>query len=272
MTIAQLCNIPECNHPYLQHEPDRPGGCKLCKNLSICNRTRQEVSENRDSGTARQLAASTAAQPASSQPSTAAQPASSQPSTAAARPRAAYILCGFVAASLVLAITAVVLNLSLPSAVFSGLPRQNVTITSNATAVTQTVETTPTPSLPLFIVLFGYMGSAAYVLKVTTAKIGAGNFQNSYIPFHIIRLLIGPVFAIITYFILLSGGFFGLTVDLTKVSPRFIQYVYAIVAFLTGYFVRQIVDVFTNLLNSVFHTASTTGGSTSRDVSTANQG
>ena len=77
------------------------------------------------------------------------------------------------------------------------------------------------------------------------------------LPFHVIRLFIGPAFAIIIFFILFSGGFFGLTIDLTKVSPRYIQYVYEAIAFLTGYFVRRIIDIFIDIVESIFHTTAT---------------
>lgn len=131
------------------------------------------------------------------------------------------------------------------------LPKKNIE--------TEIIQTSPSPSLPLFVVLFGYMGAAVYVLKVTTAKIGAGNFQNSYIPHHIIRLLVGPAFAIIIYFVLITGGFFGLTIDFTKISEGLKIYVYAVMAFLTGYFVRQIIDTLSNILNAVLH-EKTNGG------------
>jgi hypothetical protein len=151
-----------------------------------------------------------------------------------------------------------------------------VTVTSNSTtsSVTSTLST-PAPSvthkpstpaaiqtggmpiIPLFVIIWGYIGASVYVLRITTNHIGKKDFQNAYIPFHVIRLFIGPAFAIIIFFILFSGGFFGLTIDLTKVSPRYIQYVYAAIAFLTGYFVRRIIEILTNIVESIFHTATT---------------
>ena len=113
------------------------------------------------------------------------------------------------------------------------------------------------PIIPLFVIIWGYIGASVYVLRITTYHIGKKDFQNAYIPFHVIRLFIGPAFAIIIFFILFSGGFFGLTIDLTKVSPRYIQYVYGAIAFLTGYFVRRIIEILTNIVESIFHTTTT---------------
>ena len=220
------------------------------------------------------------------------------------RMRGAHALWMFVTISLILAIALAFLTPSLPDItyngfhIFVGLPRQNVTVTSNSTtsSVTSSLNTltpsvtnntntltpsvtnkpsTPAPSvtnkpstpaaiqtggvpiIPLFVIIWGYIGASVYVLRITTYHIGKKDFQNAYIPFHVIRLFIGPAFAIIIFFILFSGGFFGLTIDLTKVSPRYIQYVYAAIAFLTGYFVRRIIEILTNIVESIFHTTTT---------------
>jgi hypothetical protein len=197
------------------------------------------------------------------------------------RMRGAHALWIFVTISLILAIALAFLTPALPDItyngfhIFLGLSRQNVTVTSNSTtsSVTSTLST-PAPSvthkpstpaaiqtggmpiIPLFVIIWGYIGASVYVLRITTNHIGKKDFQNAYIPFHVIRFFIGPAFAIIIFFILFSGGFFGLTIDLTKVSPRYIQYVYAAIAFLTGYFVRRI-EILTNIVESIFHTATT---------------
>jgi hypothetical protein len=217
--------------------------------------------------------------------------------------RGAHALWIFVTISLILAIALAFLTPSLPDITFNGfhifvgLPRQNVTVTSNSTTSSVTsslnnpapvpnntstlttsvpnkpstlttsvpnkpstpaaIQTGGVPIIPLFVIIWGYIGASAYVLRITTYHIGKKDFQNAYIPFHVIRLFIGPAFAIIIFFILFSGGFFGLTIDLTKVSPRYIQYVYAAIAFLTGYFVRRIIEILTNMVESIFHTTAT---------------
>ncbi|MGA8914044.1 MAG: hypothetical protein WB443_14430, partial [Nitrososphaeraceae archaeon] len=133
-------------------------------------------------------------------------------------------------------------------------PAPSVTNKPNTPAA---IQTGGVPIIPLFVIIWGYIGASVYVLRITTYHIGKKDFQNAYIPFHVIRLFIGPAFAIIIFFILFSGGFFGLTIDLTKVSPRYIQYVYAAIAFLTGYFVRRIIEILTNIVESIFHTTTT---------------
>jgi hypothetical protein len=219
------------------------------------------------------------------------------------RMRGAHALWIFVTISLILAIALAFLTPALPDItyngfhIFVGLPRQNVTVTSNSTTSSVTsslnnpppvpnntntltppvpnkpstltpsvpnkpsipaaIQTGGVPIIPLFVIIWGYIGASVYVLRITTYHIGKKDFQNAYIPFHVIRLFIGPAFAIIIFFILFSGGFFGLTIDLTKVSPRYIQYVYAAIAFLTGYFVRRIIEILTNIVESIFHTTTT---------------
>ena len=134
------------------------------------------------------------------------------------------------------------------------LPSKNVTITSNSTTVTSVIETNQVPIIPLFVLNWGYICAAVYVLKVVTQKLSNKKFSDEEIPIHIARLFIGPAFAIIVYFIIISGGLFGLTIDLTKISPQYIQYVYASLAFLTAYFVRRVVDKLSKILDSIFGT------------------
>jgi hypothetical protein len=78
------------------------------------------------------------------------------------------------------------------------------------------------------------------------------NFRKKQIAFSVVRLFIGPALAILIFFILYSGGFFVLTIDLTKVSPRFIQFVYAAIAFLTGYFLHIIIGILSGIFTSIF--------------------
>lgn len=137
-------------------------------------------------------------------------------------------------------------------------PRQNITITSNATTTTTSIEAKQVPVIPLFVLIWGYIGAAVYVLKVVTQKILRKEFKNNHIPNHIARLFIGPAIAVVVYFVIMSGGFFGLTIDLTKVSSQNVQYVYGSIAFLSGYFVRRIIEKFSDILDSVFGKKSST--------------
>ena len=58
--------------------------------------------------------------------------------------------------------------------------------------------------------------------------------------------------AVVVYFVIVSGGFFGLTIDLTKITPENVQYVYAALSFLSGYFVRRVIEKFSAILDSIF--------------------
>jgi len=106
--------------------------------------------------------------------------------------RGAHALWIFVTISLILAIALAFLTPSLPDItyngfhIFLGLPRQNVTVTSNSTtsSVTSTLSTpapsvtnkTSTPAaiptggvpiIPLFVIIWGYIGASVYVLRIT---------------------------------------------------------------------------------------------------------
>ncbi len=284
-TKSLVC--PRCGHDFLRHDGS---GCKVPS--CDCKISQKEYTQFLIKPT-----------PTPS-PSPTPTPSPSPQDGAAQRMRGAHALWIFVTISLILAIALAFLTPALPDItyngfhIFVGLPRQNVTVTSNSTtsSVTSSLNTltpsvtnntntltpsvtnkpsTLTPSvtnkpstpaaiqtggvpiIPLFVIIWGYIGASVYVLRITTYHIGKKDFQNAYIPFHVIRLFIGPAFAIIIFFILFSGGFFGLTIDLTKVSPRYIQYVYAAIAFLTGYFVRRIIEILTNIVESIFHTTTT---------------
>ena len=287
-TKSLVC--PRCGHDFLRHDGS---GCKVSS--CDCKISQKEYTQFLIKPTPTPSPSSTPT------PSPSPQDGAAQIQR---RMRGAHALWIFVTISLILAIASAFLTPALPDItyngfhIFLGLPRQNVTVTSNSTtsSVTSSLNTltpsvtnntntpapsvtnkpnTPAPSvtnkpntpaaiqtggvpiIPLFVIIWGYIGASVYVLRITTYHIGKKDFQNAYIPFHVIRLFIGPAFAIIIFFILFSGGFFGLTIDLTKVSPRYIQYVYAAIAFLTGYFVRRIIEILTNIVESIFHTTTT---------------
>jgi hypothetical protein len=109
------------------------------------------------------------------------------------------------------------------------------------------------PFIPRFVMIWGFIGACSYVLKVTTIKIQKGQFKNQYIPYHITRLFIGIAAAIIVSFILFTGGFFGFTIDVNKVTnPELVQFVYAAVAFFSGYSVRHIISITSGIIDNVF--------------------
>jgi hypothetical protein len=109
------------------------------------------------------------------------------------------------------------------------------------------------PQIPRFVLLWGFIGAAAYVLKVVAIKMAERTYDDSYIPFHISRLILGPALAAATYFLLITGSIFGISIDISKIQPPLLPYVYALIAFVTGYFVRAVIDTLSNLINSIFH-------------------
>ena len=51
---------------------------------------------------------------------------------------------------------------------------------------------------------------------------------------------------------MVTGGFFGITIDITKISnPDFIEYVFASIAFVTGYSVRHIIQIISNIIETI---------------------
>jgi hypothetical protein len=136
------------------------------------------------------------------------------------------------------------------------LPRAhfNITQTGNATEITKIIpENIHAPFVPRFVLIWGFIGAATYLLKVTTKKMREDDFHENEIPGHIARLFIGTTLAVVAYFTLATGGFFGLTIDVTKIShPGLIQYVYAVISFIAGYSVRHIIQIISNIANSMF--------------------
>ncbi len=140
--------------------------------------------------------------------------------------------------------------------VFSNIVSQNVTTIESPQNITTTVVSGPpeqSPTIPTYILIWGFIGSAVYALKTSTLKIRSGKFENRNIPHLTIRLFIGPAIAVVIFFILITGGFFGLTIDLTKVRPlQLLPYVYAAIAFLSGYFVNDIISVLSSIVTALF--------------------
>jgi hypothetical protein len=151
------------------------------------------------------------------------------------------------------------------------LPRVDISKVGNMTEIKQIVpEKIHPPFVPRFVILWGFIGAATYTLKVTAkyltdevtnvrtrfsfhTQTPDKKFNKKYFPEHIVRLFLGTTLAVIVYFILSSGGFFGLTIDVTKLSNlNLVQYVYAVVAFIAGYSVRHIIHMLSNIANSIF--------------------
>ena len=62
------------------------------------------------------------------------------------------------------------------------------------------------PQIPRFVLLWEFIGSAVYVLKVITVAISDKRYDNSYLPHHIASFFIGSVLAAAVYFLLITGS------------------------------------------------------------------
>jgi len=177
-------------------------------------------------------------------------------------PRSAHVLWVLVSISLIAALYFAYLDTTSKSTLDMLLPKTNISIyTQNLSSTHTTTTVTKTspsaflsvPQIPRFIIIWGYIGAAAYLLKVVTGYLGEGKYDKRYLPFHISRLFIGPALAVLLYFILQTGSFFGLSFDITKVPIPLLPYLYAGVAFLTGYFVRSIIETLSKIINGIFN-------------------
>lgn len=109
------------------------------------------------------------------------------------------------------------------------------------------------PSFKSYIPLWGLVGSSSYVFVTTAKYIRNDKFHRRYIPEQISRLVIGPAIAVVVFYVVSTGSFFGLSFDITKiasgVSPT---YVYAAVSFFVGYTTRGAIKTFSGIINAVF--------------------
>lgn len=190
-------------------------------------------------------------------------PRSSDPSKMAKQetkaPITAHILWAAILLSLIVALYFAYLETISKSALDMLLPRTNITIAhqqNGTTTITKGAKVSPylsVPQIPRFVMLWGFIGAAAYSLKVITGHIGKGGYGPEHVPYHIARLFIAPALAAFVYFVLETGSFFGLSFDVTKVSIPLLPYLYAAVAFITGYSIRSIIDTLSSIANSIFN-------------------
>ena len=154
------------------------------------------------------------------------------------------------------AVAATTLDFFLPRAKVTETLKQTSTgnqTTKTITEVIPELEQMHPPFIPRFVIIWGYIGAATYALKVITKKVADNKFDKEHIPEHIGRLFIGTALAVFIFFVLSTGGFFGLTIDVTKLThPNLVQYVYAVIAFISGYAVNHVIIVMSGIVDVVF--------------------
>jgi hypothetical protein len=201
----------------------------------------------------------------SSTPPSSTPPSSTPPSSTASSstPRSAHVLWVGVMISLIIALYfayhETISETNNPLNFF--LPQTNITIAHYIQNSTTTIITHDSksnvyltvPQIPRWIFIWGFIGAAAYLLKVVTGYIGGGTYKPEFLPYHIARLFLGPALAAVVYFILETGSFFGLSFDVTKTPIPLLPYLYAGVAFITGYSVRGIIETISKMVNSIFN-------------------
>jgi len=109
------------------------------------------------------------------------------------------------------------------------------------------------PNIPNYVIIWGFIGAATYVSKTVSGHIGKGTFDEQFIPFHVSRLAIGPALAVIVYFILSSGSLLGITIK-TDGDNLHLMYAYSAIAFMSGYFVRHVIDSLSIILDTILKT------------------
>lgn len=154
------------------------------------------------------------------------------------------------------AVSAKTLDIVLPRATITQTVKQTPTgnqTTQTTTEVIPEVEQMHPPFIPRFVIIWGYIGAATYALKVISKHLAYKSFDKDHIPDHIARLFIGTALSIFIFFVLSTGGFFGLTIDVTKLAhPNLVQYVYAALAFISGYAVNHVIVVMSGIVDVIF--------------------
>lgn len=83
--------------------------------------------------------------------------------------------------------------------------------------------------------------------KSWTFYLARRGYQPRYIPEQVIRLILGPTFAIVLFFVV-NVEIFGIKVTIPE-EEQF--YAYSIVAFIAGYFTKYVIDTLSNMARAV---------------------
>lgn len=116
------------------------------------------------------------------------------------------------------------------------------------------IHITPSTALLLLVALAGLTGSLIHTATSFADFVGNRQFYSSWVPWYLMRLVIGTLLALLLYFAF-RGGFFSGSAPTTSVNP----YGVAALAGLTGLFSKQATDKLQEVFETLFRVRSTSG-------------
>jgi IPT/TIG domain len=129
---------------------------------------------------------------------------------------------------------------------------------------TVSVKVTPSTALLLLVMIAGALGSLIQTATSFADFVGNRRFYSSWVPWYLVRLVIGVLLALLLYFVF-RGGFFSGSSPTTAVNP----YGIAALSGLAGLFSKQATDKLREVFETLFRVASG-GGDTQRKDDLAN--
>jgi hypothetical protein len=125
---------------------------------------------------------------------------------------------------------------------------------------TVSVKVTPSTALLLLVMIAGALGSLIQTATSFADFVGNRRFYSSWVPWYLIRLVIGVLLALLLYFVF-RGGFFSGNSPSTAVNP----YGIAALAGLAGLFSKQATDKLREVFETLFRVASSGGDAQRKD-------
>lgn len=123
-----------------------------------------------------------------------------------------------------------------------------------------TVDVTPGQALLLLVILVGAAGSLIQAATSFGDYVGNREFFSSWVPWYVLRLVVGVLLALLLYFAV-RGGFLNGNSQSGNVNP----YGIAALAGLSGLFSKQATDKLKEVFETLFRVSKTSGDAQRRD-------
>ena len=123
-----------------------------------------------------------------------------------------------------------------------------------------TVKVTPSTALLLLVMAAGGLGSMIQAATSFGDFVGNRRFYSSWVPWYLMRIIVGVLLALVLYFAF-RGGFFSGSSSTSAVNP----YGIAALAALAGLFSKQATDKLREVFETLFRVSSTTGDAQRQD-------
>jgi hypothetical protein len=123
-----------------------------------------------------------------------------------------------------------------------------------------TVKVTASTALLLLVMAAGGLGSMIQAATSFGDFVGNRRFYSSWVPWYLMRIIVGVLLALVLYFAF-RGGFFSGSSSTSAVNP----YGIAALAALAGLFSKQATDKLREVFETLFRVSSTTGDAQRQD-------